>query len=415
MRSLALAAALALPACVHAQPVEPVEQATVAEWRPVDVETGKIGDIAGLDQLARDFPDSGSVRLRLLQPLLAAGETDRLLESLRWLKQRGYVFSETAQGQIPKLVGEEFAEAAKALLIPHAETIAASKVIATVPAEAGLVESVLMDLDSGRMAVTSVSGRSVWGTAEQGGWQQVKPDLAANLSGIVFDPIRNTIWAASGNIDGGTEEDHGFAGLVEISPAGGGIRIPVPEGVNLSDLHRTADGTIFASDPLGGGIYRLAPGGSEIQLLVAPGTFRSPQGLVASADGSLLYVSDYRYGLAIIPLAGGPPRRLATELPVLLDGIDGLWRNGNELIAVQNGTSPMRIVGLTLSADGMEVVGHRVLEQANPEWTEPLSGYLGRGALSYIGNGQWDRWVAGQPAPDKPFVATQIRRLPLDQ
>ncbi|MEZ5682341.1 MAG: hypothetical protein R3E14_13710 [Erythrobacter sp.] len=394
--------------------MEPVEQSSASVWRPVDAETGKIGDVEGLQQLARDFPDSGSVRLRLLQPLLAAGETDRLLATLGWLKERGYVFSSTAQEQIPKLVGEEFADAAKSLLISQGETIAASEVIATVAAEAGLVESVLMDLDSGRMAVTSVSGRSVWGGRTQGSWQEMKPDRAANLSGIVFDPVRNTIWAASGNIDGGPEVDHGFAGLVEIRPSGDGVRIPAPAGANLSDLHRAADGTIFASDPLGGGIYRLRPGEAEIEMLVAPGNFRSPQGLATSADGSLLYVSDYRYGLAIVPLSGGSPKRLATDLPVLLDGIDGLWRNGNELIAVQNGTSPMKIVGLTLSADGMRVVAHRLLEQANPEWTEPLSGYLGRGALYYVGNGQWDRWVAGQPAQDKPFGPTQIRRLPLD-
>ena len=62
----------------------------------------------------------------------------------------------------------------------------------------------------------------------------------------------------------------------------------------------------------------------------------------------------------------------------------------------------------------MRVVGHRVLEQANPKWTEPLGGSIGKGSLYYVGNGQWDRYVKGEPVPDKPALPTQIRRLSLD-
>ena len=152
-----------------------------------------------------------------------------------------------------------------------------------------------------------------------------------------------------------------------------------------------------------------------MEVLVATGTFRSPQGLVTSPDGRLLYVSDYRYGLAIIDLASLGISRLAAEGPFILDGVDGLWRHGEDLIAVQNGTSPIRITAFRLSADGTRVTGQRVLEQAHLDWTEPLSGYAGRGSLNYIGNGQWDRWVAGQPVQDKPFGPTQIRRLPLER
>ena len=74
------------------------------EWRAIDETTGQIRDVDGLEQLARDFPDSGSVRLRTLQPLLAAGEVEKVIEALEWLYDRGYVFSGVAQEQIPKLL-----------------------------------------------------------------------------------------------------------------------------------------------------------------------------------------------------------------------------------------------------------------------------------------------------------------------
>jgi len=43
----------------------------------------------GLEQLARDFPDSGTVRLRMLQSLLAAGEVEKVMGVLEWLYERG--------------------------------------------------------------------------------------------------------------------------------------------------------------------------------------------------------------------------------------------------------------------------------------------------------------------------------------
>ena len=73
----------------------------------------------------------------------------------------------------------------------------------------------------------------------------------------------------------------------------------------------------------------------------------------------------------------------------------------------------MRIAALRLSNDGRSVVGQRILEQAHSGWTEPLGGALGKGALFYVANGQWDRFVAGEPAQDKPSLPTQIRRLRL--
>ena len=186
-----------------------------------------------------------------------------------------------------------------------------------------------------------------------------------------------------------------------------------PEGVALSDLAVGQGGAVFASDPIGGGIYTIAADAATIETLMEPGTFRSPQGLAASTDGQRLYVSDYRYGLAIVDLGSGTVSRLRSEVPVLLDGVDGLWLHEGELIAVQNGTSPMRISALRLSADGMRIIGHRVLEQAHSQWTEPLGGNIVHGDLIYVATGQWDRYEAGALREGVEAIPTQIRGLPL--
>ena len=119
--------------------------------------------------------------------------------------------------------------------------------------------------------------------------------------------------------------------------------------------------------------------------------------------------------LRSVIMAGGGGTRLwplsRKETPkqtLALDGERTLFG-----IAVQNGTSPMRISAFELSEDGMRVIGHRILEQAHSEWTEPLSGSIDGDALIYIGNGQWDRYFEGELKPGMEALPTEIRRLPL--
>jgi len=406
MRRLAGLAALALAVAAPVASEPP-------EWRPVDAATGQVREVEALEALAQAFPDSGSVRLRLLQPLIAAGEGARVLEVLHWLEERGYVFSPAAREQIPRLVGEKHADAAKALLLPDVDPITASEVVAWVPTQAGLVESVFASPDLLTVTVTSVTRKALW-VREDGNWRKVSFPGANDLSGIAQDTKRNIGWVASCDIDESGGDGDLFNGVIGSSPLiAEPLHIAAPAGVTLSDIAVDEAGTVFASDPLGGGIYRAAIGESAFSPLVEPGTFRSPQGLAPSADGARLFVSDYRYGLAMIHLASGEVSRLASDVPAILDGIDGLWLHGEELIAVQNGTSPMRISALALSADGSRITGVRVLERAHPKWTEPLGGSIADGALVYVGTGHWRDYVAGELAEGREAKPTEIRRLPL--
>jgi hypothetical protein len=406
MRVLAAALALALAAPLGAE--------APTAWRAVDAATGQIADVTGLEQLARDFPDSTGVRLRLFNAQLEAGESEAALASLRWLKARGHVFSERARAQIPELVGPDYADAARALLIPAAEVIAASTVFEEIQPEAGLIETVFVAPNGMEALATSVSARAVFVRGGAAEWISFPIADAYALSGLGAAPDGSMGWFASGNIDGAPDDPGRFSGVFGLTGDFEKLlRIPAPAGVSVSDLTVGPDGTVYASDPLGGGIYRARRDSAVLSALVAPGTFRSPQGLAVSADGVRLYVSDYRYGLAVVDLASGAVQRLASDVPVALDGVDGLWLHKGELIAVQNGTSPMRISAFALSDDGFRVTSQRVLEQAHPEWTEPLGGSVAGDALYYVATGQWDRYDKGALRQGASAVPTVIRRLPL--
>ncbi|MXO90356.1 SMP-30/gluconolactonase/LRE family protein [Pontixanthobacter aquaemixtae] len=429
MRTLAcLVAVLSVSACNYVPPVSPGSaRATAgfvvsgdAGWRAVDEETGTISDLAGLRSLARAFPDSASVRLRLLRHYAETENAAGVVREALWLADRGYSFSDAGRAQILNMAGETaIAANLAAALKSNAKPIERSEVAATVPETAKLVEGIAIDPANGRMVVSTVVSRMIFGIDDDGTWTGAPLPNANSLSGIAIDPETRTLWVASADLGmSGAEAGTMAKGLFRfgINQNTSPTSIELVSGGNPSDIHLAGGGKVYASNPLGGEIYLAAPGQSQLEKIVGQDKrqFRSPQGLATSADGTKLYVSDYRYGIAIVDLHSGKISRLVAQKPVILDGIDGLWRAGNRLIGIQNGMNPMRIVAIDLSDDGKSATNLTVLEQAHSAWTEPLGGTIRDGALYYVATGQWDRFEeGGVPIEGKPSIATQVRRLPL--
>jgi hypothetical protein len=408
---LAALAALACAACALAD-AKPGATGSSAypTWRPVSAATASVDPA----QLVSDFPDGSSVRLRLLNAQLRNGDRPGALQSLTWLKAHGHVFSDASQQQIRALL-DELGESSRDLILAKPAVIDRSRELALVPAEAQLVEAAAMDARSGRLFATSVVSRLLWIRERDGSWRGLDIGDVDSLSGVVLDPCKRRLWVAASNLGMGSGPKGAFKGLIAIDPDRLTVvrKIAAPDGVNPSDIALGRGGVLFASDPIGGGVYRARPRDELLSILVPPGTFRSPQGLAESHDGTQLYLSDYRYGLAAVSLQNGSVSRVsaAAGLIVPLDGIDGLWRFHDRLIVVQNGTSPKRILSLRLDRQGKSIIETEVLEQAHPSWTEPLSGSIAGDSLIYVATGQWDRFENGAAIGSMPPVPTQLRML----
>jgi hypothetical protein len=106
---------------------------------------------------------------------------------------------------------------------------------------------------------------------------------------------------------------------------------------------------------------------------------------------------------------------LWTVLPgggTMLDGIDGLHRFRNGMIAVQNGTSPRRI--LFLVDDSYARIHYaRVLERNHPDWGEPTLGAVRGREFLYVADAQWERYGPGGvlrgEAPPRPTPIRMVR------
>jgi hypothetical protein len=392
------------------------EQDAIPLWQAVDAATGRLTGITDLQALLVMFPDSATVRRRLLSAYLEAGRPADALGEAVELVRRGYVFSPAAQAMLLTLDPTAAQREVLALQEPNSVPLEGSKLLATVPAEVHLVESVWRDPRSDDLFVTSVVSRALHVRRGQDAWAAVPIEGAGSLSGMGFAPATGLLWVGSGVFDQTPEPGTAFRGLIALDPATGEEkrRVAAPEGGSPSDLAVDTEGTVYASDPLSGAVYRARSGALQLETLVEPGMFRSPQGIVALPDGSRIVVSDYAYGLALVEVDTGSIHRIAGDMPMLLDGIDGLWLDGDRLVGVQNGARPIRVVELTLSADKTRVTAATVREKAHPAWTEPVGGSVSDGELIYVATGQWDRFGdGGALTGDRPPAPTEIRALPL--
>ncbi len=362
------------------------------------------------EQLAKLFPESATLLRRAIPVLVDAGRTGEARDAIARLADLGYALSPAGQAQLAALIdkptGARFAANGTGLGSPRSVT--------SVPARFGLVESAVET--RGMMVASSITAQDL--IVSRGGkdWRALGIKGLASPGGLAVDQRRGLVWTSSARFEQTPRPEEAFIGLIAVDPLSGKVvrRIAAPKGVNPSDILLAPDGTVYASDPFVGGIWRVRPRETALVQLVSPEQLRSPQGLALSADGKRLYASDYAYGLAVIELASGQVSRLASGSPMMLDGIDGLLRHGNELIGLQNGTRPFRVIAVRLSADGSRAVSLRVLMQRLPGGGEPTTGTIRGTQLRYVANARWDLYGKGGALPEGASPgATEVHSLPL--
>jgi sugar lactone lactonase YvrE len=157
----------------------------------------------------------------------------------------------------------------------------------------------------------------------------------------------------------------------------------------FGDLIIYKDGTAFISDSYQPLIFRL-DSEQGLREHIRSQELKSPQGMAFHEDSALLYVADYSRGIVVFDLFTGEFQGRTLETPThSLKGIDGIyWYNG-QLIAIQNGSIPKRVLKLKLSPDGKRIVGSSPLISGYPVLNEPTQGVIHNNDFYFIANSPW--------------------------
>jgi hypothetical protein len=268
---------------------------------------------------------------------------------------------------------------------------------------------------------------------------------------VSADATRKVLWmtaSAMPGFSGFPKEDDGKAALLAIDGENGKVlrRLDPATGsaAGLGDMSVAQDGTVYVTDSIGGGVYRVRGDLANSKLeKIAEGLF-SPQTPVVARDGKRLFVADYPMGIAIISLTGNAaqnsrvdeqakgrfinpvqnsmveeqafrPVSLASKplgfgpgaetnvqaspkleylrhpANVAVTGLDGLYLSGDSLIGIQNGTEPVRIVRYRLNHAQTEILSAEVIEQSTERLGEPTHVVEADGWFYVTANVGWNK------------------------
>ncbi len=270
------------------------------------------------------------------------------------------------------------------------------------------VESVSVNPKTGTAYVGSIHKRKIVAIDARGNARDfTKPGehgLTAVL-GLRLDTKRQLLWACSSPL----EEMEGYDSLLpsrvyrfDLQTGKLQAHYDAPgSGHVLGDLAVGPNGQVLVTDSRTNEVYIVNERSGALDRFLADGSFWSMQGLTFSEDGKYVFISDYIKGPYRVDLASRQVIKVNSSLENSLKGIDGLIFHHGSLLALQNGTFPLRVMRFQLNATLDTITGVETLDQGRPVLNEPTQGTVVGNDFYFVANSQWGGYNKDhKPKPD---------------
>lgn len=286
-----------------------------------------------------------------------------------------------------------------------------------------IAEDIAYDATDGSFLVSSVRQRKIVRVDANG----VVSDFVTSariptwgLFALVLDSRRQVLWASTAAVPHSppySSADDGHSAVLRIDLRSrtllGRYELDDGKAHAFGDMTLGLDGSVFVADGRGGGVYAARAGHQGLEVIVPPGNLRSPQTPALSADGRLLLVPDYTRGIALVRLSNHELTWLQHTPELALFGLDGFYWRGHTLIGVQNGTTPERILVMSLSTDCTRVTSWHVALAQVSGLGDPTHGLLRGRDFYFLANSGWDRFDDDGKPSGGGTAAAEIWRLQL--
>ena len=317
-------------------------------------------------------------------------------EAIQWLKKyaaMGLRYDVAQDDDLKPLLAEAAYAPVAEEMKSRTKPVQKAEGVCAIPLPDLMPEDLTFDKASGTFVVSSIRHHTLYritlpkeerGAAECGVNEIPLEDQARRwpVLAVSADAKRNLLWMTACAMPGFTgfpKEDDGKATLFAVDGVSGKVvrRFDLASGgpAVLGDMSITPDGTVYVSDSIGGGVYRVQGDLKSAPLEKIGGDFFSPQTPVLAGDGKRLFVADYPMGIGVVDLASPSSPGQLSYLPhpesVAVTGLDGVYREGDSLIGIQNGTEPERIVRFHLNSAQTEIVSAEVVEQSTDRLGDP--------------------------------------------
>jgi hypothetical protein len=303
-------------------------------------------------------------------------------EALRWMQRyaaTGLTYDIANDDDLKPLLTEKDFAAIATQMKSRSAPVAKAEIVCSLPTVDLMPEDLTYDALSKTFIVSSIQHHSAYRVSlPKNGQKECELHELGLEDGakrwptfaVSADAGRHLLWissAAMADFKDVPRADEGKSALLVIDQTTGRLvrRFDLgPDGKPvLGDMTVAADGAVYVTDSVGGGVYRVTGDLQTAKLeKIADGLF-SPQTPTLAKDGKRLFVADYSLGIAIVDLGTRKVDYLRHPENIAVTGLDGLYLFGDSLLGVQNGSEPERIMRYQLNPEQTEIIGQEVIEQ----------------------------------------------------
>ncbi|MCD9018078.1 hypothetical protein [Parachryseolinea silvisoli] len=212
--------------------------------------------------------------------------------------------------------------------------------------------------------------------------------------GVRLDEKRNILWACSSplpemkNFDS-TQTSALFKYDLSTGKLLGKYQMAEKTNAVFGDLLISATGAVFISDSRNNTIFTLEETTQKLVPWFTSSELWSLQGITFSTDERYVFIADYIKGIFRLDVKTKELILLENTQDVSLKSIDGLLWYRNSLIAIQNGTNPMRATRYYLNTALTAITSFTIIDRGHPAFNEPTNGCITNDTFFYIANSQW--------------------------
>ncbi len=235
------------------------------------------------------------------------------------------------------------------------------------------------------------------------------------IIGMKVDPVRRVLWVCSSAGDnlepGSVASDGKSAGVFQFDLATGRLIaksvLPGESGRHFfNDLVLSSAGDAYVThmfdEPA---IYRVRAGSDQLERLIVLPSESYPNGITFDGRGRLLVASS----AGIVSVDTGSLRldTLAAGTGVNTRGIDGMYAQGNQIVAVRPAANEVRLYELHASEDS--VVSSRILIANHPSFSNPTTGVRVGDEFYLVANSHFQHVGPGGAIPDSLTAPVVLR------
>jgi len=289
----------------------------------------------------------------------------------------------------------------------------------TVPAEFTRPAAITWDEGRGRFLVGTEKDGAIIAVSEDGSTQVLVQANDENglwaIRGLHADHANNRLWVSSAAIPGFSAYqaiDKGRGALFEFDletlELKGRFNVPV-DGLKheLGPMAVAGNGDIYITDLAQPMVLRKTAQGQSLETFVASKDLVALRDIAVSPDNGKLYIADGFMGVMVVDPVQQTSVMLTGPENLNLGAISGLFYNQGQLVMIQNGFEPQRLMRLELDASGTNVENTIPLAMALEEFDKPAFGMIRGEDVYYFAN-------PGIPGSEAENKAVMVMKTPLE-